>query len=365
MLAALLTAAADAVTQAPQRSAVTFSRDVAPILFQNCGICHHPGGPAPFSLLTYPDARQHATQIAAATKSRYMPPWKSQPGLVQFVGQRHLTNEEIGTIEKWVAGGTLEGEGAPAAPEWTEGWQLGKPDLVVSLPQPYTLPAEGVDVSRVFVLPVPLNAMRYVKGLEFRPGNSRVVHHANIRIDRTRASRRLDEADPVPGYDGLILRSATFPDGYFLGWTPGQISPLLPKGLAWRLDSGADLVVEIHMQPSGRPEAVNPAIGLYFTDDPPARTPVMLRLGRQNIDIAPGDSHYVEEDSFVLPVDVDLQALQPHAHHRAREVTGLATFPDGTSRWLIKIDAWDFRWQHVYRLASPMFLPRGTTISMR
>ena len=363
-LAGLLTLPLDAAAQAP-RSPVTFARDIAPIVFQNCGICHHPGGPAPFSLLTYADARQHATQIVAATKSRYMPPWKSEPGLVEFVGQRHLTSLEISTIERWVTDGTLEGEGAPASPEWTEGWQLGKPDLVVSLPQPYTLPAEGIDVSRVFVLPLPTGAMRYVKGLEFRPGNPRVVHHANIRIDRTPASRRLDEADPSPGYNGLIPRSAAFPDGYFLGWTPGQISPLLPKGMAWRLDSGSDLVVEIHMQPSGRPEAVNPSIGLYFTDDPPERTPVMLRLGRQNIDITPGDSRYVEEDSFVLPVDVDLQALQPHAHHRAREVTGLATFPDGTSRWLIKIDSWDFRWQHVYRLVSPMFLPRGTTVSMR
>lgn len=365
MLAGLLAMRVDPAAQTAERSPVTFAHDIAPIIFQNCGICHHPGGPAPFSLLTYSDARQRATQIAAATKSRYMPPWKSEPGLVEFVGQRHLTNDEISAIERWVAGGTLEGEGAPAAPAWTEGWQLGKPDLVVSLPQPYTLPAEGVDVSRVFVLPVPLGAMRYVKGLEFRPGNPRVVHHANIRIDRTPASRRLDDADPSPGYDGLILRSATFPDGYFLGWTPGQISPLLPKGMSWRLDPGSDLVVEIHMQPSGRPEAVDPSIGLYFSDDPPERPPVMIRLGRQNIDIAAGDSHYVEEDSFVLPVDADLQALQPHAHHRAREVTGLATFPDGTSRWLIRIDSWDFRWQHVYRLVSPMFLPRGTTVSMR
>jgi len=215
------------------------------------------------------------------------------------------------------------------------------------------------------VLPVPTTSRRYVRGLEFRPGNPRVVHHANIRIDPTRASRQLDERDPDPGYDGIILRSAVFPDGYFLGWTPGQVSPLLPKGMAWVLEPGSDLVVEIHMQPSGKPEQVAPSIGLYFTDDPPERTPVTLRLGRQNIDIPAGDSHYVVEDSFVLPVDVELQALQPHAHHRARDVQAVATFPDGTSRRLISIKSWDFRWQHVYRLVSPIALPRGTTISMR
>jgi tetratricopeptide (TPR) repeat protein len=344
---------------------VTFSHDIAPIIFDKCGVCHHPDGPAPFSLLTYTSAKQHATQIAAATRTRFMPPWKSEPGFGEFVGQRHLTDDEIALIERWVASGAPEGDARPLpAPTWTEGWQLGKPDLVVTLPIPYQLPADGIDVSRVFVLPVPTTSRRYVKGLEFRPGNPRVVHHANIRVDPTRASRQLDERDSDPGYDGIILRSAVFPDGYFLGWTPGQVSPLLPKGMAWTLEPNSDLVVEIHMQPSGKVEQVAPSIGLYFTDDPPERTPVMLRLGRQNIDIPAGDSHYVVDDSFVLPVDVELQALQPHAHHRARAVEATATLPDGTTRWLINIKSWDFRWQHVYRLVSPMALPRGTTISM-
>ena len=350
---------------AQSETAVTFTRDIAPIIFEKCGVCHHPDGPAPFGLLTYAAAKQRASQILAATRSRFMPPWKSEPGFGEFIGQRHLTGEEMALIERWVAGGAIEGDGPSLpAPTWSEGWQLGKPDLVVSLATPYQLRSDGIDVSRVFVLPVPTTSLRYVKGLEFRPGNPRVVHHANIRVDRTRASRQLDERDPDPGYDGIILRSAVFPDGYFLGWTPGQVSPLLPKGMAWRLEPGSDLVVEIHMQPTGKPEPVAPSIGLYFADDPPERTPVMLRLGRQNIYISPGDSRYVVEDSFVLPVDVEVEALQPHAHHRAREVGAIATFPDGTGRWLINIKNWDFRWQHVYRLVSPLALPRGTTISM-
>ncbi len=365
VLAAVVWIAHAAAAQAPELSLVTFSRDVGPILVDKCAICHHPDGPAPFSLLTYDAVKQHATQIAAAVRTRFMPPWKSEPGFGDFVGQRHLTDDEIALIDRWVAGGALEGDARPlAAPAWTEGWQLGKPDLVVSLAEPYQLRPDGIDVSRVFVLPVPTTGRRYVKGLEFRPGNPRVVHHANIRVDPTGASRQLDERNPGPGYDGVILRSAVFPDGYFLGWTPGQVSPLLPKGMAWRLEPGSDLVVEIHMQPTGKIEVIAPSIGLYFTDDPPERTPVMLRLGRQNLDIAAGDSRYVVEDSFVLPVDVEVQALQPHAHHRAREVGAIATLPDGTSRWLINIKSWDFRWQHVYRLVSPLALPRGTTISM-
>ena len=124
------------------------------------------------------------------------------------------------------------------------------------------MPAGGTDAFPIFVMPIPPKARRYVRGLEFRPGNARVVHHANIRIDRTATSRRLDEADPAPGYDGLIARTAEYPDGHFLGWTPGQAGPLLPKGLAWTLDANTDLVVELPMQPSGKAETVAPSIGL-------------------------------------------------------------------------------------------------------
>jgi tetratricopeptide (TPR) repeat protein len=346
---------------------VTFAKDVAPIIFDRCGICHHADGAAPFSLLTYAAARQRATLIAAVTKSRFMPPWKSEPGYGEFIGHRPLSDAEIGVMQQWVADGAPEGDSRdlPPQPQWIEGWQLGKPDVIVTLSQPYVLQADGTDVSRVFVLPVPVRMMRYVKGLEFRPGNPKVVHHANIRIDRTPASRQLDDQDPAPGYDGLLLHSAVYPDGHFLGWTPGQVAPLLPKGLAWSIGPGTDLVVEMHMKPTGKAEVVEPSIGLYFGDDPPERTPAMLRLGRQSIDIAAGKKDYAVTDSFVLPVDVEVQAVQPHAHYRAREIRGVATLPDGTTKWLIYIKDWDFRWQHVYRYVTPFALPKGTTLTMR
>jgi Flp pilus assembly protein TadD len=351
----------------------TYTHDVAPLLVDRCGMCHHPGGSAPFSLLTYADVRRRATQIATVTSRRFMPPWKADPADGPFIGQHPLDDREIALIRRWVDEGAVEGDplDLPASVRraqggrvWTEGWQLGTPDLVVTLPQPYTLQAEGSDVFRIFVIPLPVDRMRFVRGLQFRPGNPAVVHHANIRVDRTPASRALDEADPGPGYSGLILRSAEYPEGHFLGWTPGQIAPLLPKDLAWRLDRHTDLVVETHMQPSGKPEAVQPSIGLYFSDEAPTRTPAMLRLGRQNIDIPAGDGHYTITDSYVLPVDVEIQAVQPHAHYRARQIRGEATLPDGTKRPLIRIDDWDFRWQHVYQYVTPFWLPKGTTLSM-
>jgi tetratricopeptide (TPR) repeat protein len=296
-----------------------------------------------------------------------MPPWRATSEYGSFLGQHPLTDAEIDLIQQWVSEGAAEGDprDLPPVPTLVDGWQLGKPDLVVTLSEPYTLRADGTDLFRIFVIPLPVDTIRYVTGLEFHPGNARVVHHANIRIDRTRTSRRLDDEDPTPGYEGLIARSATYPDGHFLGWTPGQVAPLLPKGLAWQLAPETDLVVEIHMQPSGKPEVVQPSVGLYFGNDPPERTPLMLRLGRQNIDIPAGEKNYTVTDSFVLPVDVEVQAVQPHAHYRAHEVTGTATLPDGTTKTLIHIGNWDFRWQHVYRYVAPFVLPKGTTLAMR
>jgi tetratricopeptide (TPR) repeat protein len=344
---------------------VTFTRDVAPILYARCVSCHRPDGPAPFSLLTYGDAKQRATLIAAVTRQRYMPPWKPEPGYGDFIGARALTDREIDAIDRWASRGAIEGRAAdlPAAPRWKGGWQLGTPDLVVTLPD-YTLRPggdNGADVFRNFVVPLPVTRARHVRGLEFRAGN-RAVHHANIRIDRTPASRRLDDDDPAPGYEGVILRSADYPDGHFLGWTPGQIAPLAPPGLAWTLEPASDLVVQLHLKPDGKPERIQPAIGIYFTDEAPTRTPAILRLGRQSIDIAPGVSEYRITDSYVLPVDVEVHAVQPHAHYRARDVRAWADMPDGTRRWLIRVARWDFNWQDQYRYSAPFWLPAGTTI---
>jgi mono/diheme cytochrome c family protein len=353
---------------AQSQSLVTFNKEIAPILYSRCATCHRPDGAAPFELISYESAKRRATQIAEATRSRLMPPWKAEPGYGgAFVDQHPLTSEQIDLIDRWAKEGAAEGSPGdrPRVPSFPSGWQLGSPDQVLTFSEPYLLAAGGADTLRVFVIPIPTASRRYVRGLEFRPGNSSVVHHANIRIDRTPRSRQLDADDPQPGYEGLMANSAMYPDGHFLGWTPGQVAPLLPKGLAWTLDPGTDLVVELHLQPTGKPEKIAPSFGLYYTSEPPSRTPAMLRLGRQDIDIPAGENAYTVTDSYVLPVNVELEAVQPHAHYRAREVRGTATLPDGTMRWLIYIKDWDFRWQHVYRLAKPFALPRGTVLSMQ
>jgi tetratricopeptide (TPR) repeat protein len=339
---------------------ITFSEHIAPVVYERCAPCHRPGGPAPFSLLSYDDVRQRATLIAQATRARYMPPWKPDAPSGTFVGERRLTEREIDLFDQWARNGALEGEHAPQPPPPWSDWQLGTPDVVVTLPE-YTLRPDGLDVFRNFVVAVPGTGTRYVRGLEFHPGSS-AVHHANIRVDYTATGERMDLADPDPGYEGVIPRTADYPDGHFLGWTPGQVPPVAPKGLAWRLGEHARFVVQLHMRPNGKAEPVRPAIGLYFTNDAPAQLPVMLRLGRQNIDIPAGDARYLSLDEYTVPVDVQVNALQPHSHYRAVEVRASATLPDGSTRPLISIPHWDFGWQDVYRLVSPFWLPAGTRI---
>jgi len=345
---------------------VTFTRDIAPIVFTSCVSCHRKGGPAPFALTTYDDVRRRATQIAIVTRTRFMPPWKVEPGVGHFVGQDPLSSDQIARLEKWAASGTPEGDprALPPLPSLPDGWLLGQPDLIVKPSRAYTLQAQPTDAFRIFAIRLPVTKRTYVRGIEFHPGNARVVHHANIRIDRTEATRKLDEADPLPGYDGLMPRSAEYPEGHFLGWTPGQVAPLVAPDLAWTLEPGSDLVVQLHLQPSGAVEQVLPEIGLYFSDRPPTRIPTILRLGSQSIEIPPGEPRYVIRDAYTLPVDADLLAVQPHAHYRAREIRGTAHLPDGTSRLVMHITDWDFRWQHVYREVTPIRLPKGTRLSM-
>jgi len=353
--------------QAFAQETVTFSKHIAPLVFAHCATCHRPGQVAPFSLLTYEDVRPRARQIAEATKSRQMPPWKPEPGHGVFQGERRLTDAEIALFQQWVGGGMVRGNPAdmPAAPAWHEGWQLGAPDLVVTMLEPYVLPAQARDVFRTFVLPIPVADATYVRAVEFRPGNHHVVHHANIKIDRTRLSRRRDEDEPGAGYEGGGSREARFPDGLFLGWTPGQSPRVSPDGMSWHLEPQSDLVVELHLMPGEKPEPVQVSIGLFFTDRPPAKTGYMLRLGRQDLDIAAGQTDYLNADAYTLPVDVDVLAIQPHAHYLAREIRAWATLPDGTTEPLISIRDWDFHWQDIYTYAQPVTLPRGTRIEMR
>jgi len=355
----------------PAHQPVTFTADVAPIIAAHCSSCHRPSGVGPFSLLTYADVRQRSTLIAQVVERRIMPPWKPLQPKGTFLDDRSLTADEIALLRQWVADGSIEGARArterPAAEDSAsaERWNLGPPDLIVRMEEPYEVPASGTDVFRSFVIPIRTSAPRFVRAVEFHPGNLRAVHHANIGIDLTGASRRRDTREDGPGYAGGLLPDAAYPAGFLLGWAPGETPRASPEGTAWRLTPGSDLVLGMHLQTTGKPELVQASVGIYFTDQPPTRTPVGLRLGSRAIDIPAGDDHYVVNDRYVLPVDVELVGLRPHAHFLATRMDVRAELPDGTARDLLTIQAWDFRWQEVYRYARPLVLPRGTALTMR
>ena len=355
-----------AIPPEPAAGPVTFNLDVAPIVHRRCAPCHRPGQVAPFSLLTYEEVKARASQIEVVTRTRYMPPWLPESGKGRFVGNRRLTVRELELLQEWLQGDLAQGDPAdlPPPPEWPQGWQLGEPDLVIRMPQVYTLPADGPDVVRNFVIPSPVDRTRYVRGVEFRPGNAPIVHHVVILVDSTGTSRAHEAKDPEPGYDGMLYNQATSPGGHFEGWTPGKSPFLRPADMAWRLDPGTDVVFQLHMLPTGKPEPIQSSLGLFFAKDPPTKTPYMLRLGSKVIDIEAGDAAYKIRDTYRLPVDTRLLSVYPHAHYIAREMKGTARLPDGRLRWLVHIRDWDFNWQDEYRYSFPISLPAGTTLEM-
>ncbi|HLE69677.1 MAG TPA: tetratricopeptide repeat protein [Vicinamibacteria bacterium] len=348
----------------------TFDRDVLPLVLEKCASCHRPEGFAPFPLVSYQDVRSRGRQILEAIESGFMPPWLPEPGFGAFARERRLTPEERSMLREWVEGGAPEGDenDRVVSPSLSRTWPLGEPDLVVEMSRSYTLAPGapgGEDVYRNFVVPVPIETPTFVRALDLHPGNPKIVHHARILVDGSGASRRLDEEDAEPGYDGMLVDGGEFPEGLFLGWSPGKMPIEGEEALVWPLEPSTDLVLQLHLMPSGKPEEIRATVGLYFTDEPPEKRAAVLQLGSRTIDIPAGDPSHPVEDSYVLPADVDVIGIYPHAHFLCHEMQAFATLPDGTRTWLLWIRNWDFYWQDEYRYEAPVALPRGTTIAMR
>lgn len=375
------------------QSPVTFSEHVAPIVFANCTPCHRPGEAAPFSLLNYRDARPLAKAIASATASRVMPPWKAGPSDFAFDNARRLTDEQIATIQRWVADGAPEGDPAkvPALPRFTEGWQLGQPDLAVSMSEAFEVPATGPDVYRNFVVPLNLDRDVWVRAIDFRPSARSVVHHSLFFLDATGAAREEDARDATPGFPGgmgggrvvgtgrgvaAILTNTgntqAQADGVARaaglgGWALGGRALELPTGLAFFVPKGSDLILSTHFHPSGKPEREKSSIGLYFAPGPPTQAFTTIQLPPvfgvfEGLDIPAGQERYTISDSFVIPVDVRAFAVGAHAHYLGKEFTLKATLPDGSVKTLLAIGDWDFAWQERYRYKDFVSLPKGTRL---
>ncbi len=342
------------------QTGVTFSHDVAPILYSQCVVCHRPGGVAPFSLMTYQDAAKRAALLATVTTKRYMPPWL--PSEPEFAHARRLTAAQISTLARWAASGAAEGNPAetPAPPVFRDGWQLGKPDLIARMRTAFAVPAEGPDLYQCFPLPSPAGPNRWVRALDIRPGNPKVVHHALLFQDITGTAWKRNNGAGYPcfGTPGFL------PARGLGGWTPGAIPFQTPADAPELLHGNATLVLQVHYHPIGRAETDLTSVALYFTDQKPRRTIMDVPLGSNRIDIPAGARDYKVTDHFTLPVTVDVIAINPHAHYICREMYGYAVLPDGSRRILIHIPHWDFDWQQQYTYATPVRLPEGTRLEM-
>jgi hypothetical protein len=345
--------------------AITFNKHIAPLVFTSCTGCHRPGEVAPFPLQSFEDVSKRARQIARVTKSRYMPPWKAEPGFGDFHDSRRLSDPQVELFQRWIDGGSKEGDKAdlPVAPKFTEGWQLGEPDLVLKMPEAFTLVAEGRDVYQCFVLPTNLTEDKFVTAIEFRPSNRRIVHHAILYLDNTGAARKKDAADPTPGFSSFG-GPGFLPTGGLGGWAPGAFPRHLPDGIARPLKKGSDVIVQTHFHPSGKTETEQSTIGLYFAKKPPEKTLANIPLKSRDINIPPGEKNYKVTSSFELPCDVQVIGITPHAHLICKDMKGTARLPDGTTRPLIWISDWDFNWQEQYQYAKPLKLPQGTRLEM-
>jgi hypothetical protein len=344
---------------------VTFSEHIAPIIFRNCTACHRPEEAAPFKLMTYRDVQKRGRTILQVVERRYMPPWQPEPGHGEFRDERRLSDRQIALIRRWVQGGMAEGEPRmlPELPKFQDGWHHGKPDLIVTMDRAFAVPASGPDVYRNFVLRLNLPEDKWVTAIELRPSARAVVHHALYFSDSNRAARKLDGQDGQPGFAGMAFRGSGFIGGWAVGATPRR----LPDGLALPLPRGSDLVVQIHFQPSGKPEKEQLIVGLYFAARAPARTLVDAQLPPAfglfaGIDIPPDKADYTVTDSFTLPVDVELVTCTPHAHYLGKSLRSWAVLPAGKTRPLFWIKDWDFNWQGTYTYKQSVRLPKGTVL---
>jgi hypothetical protein len=353
-----------------QAEEVTFAKDIAPIVYGNCTQCHRPGEAGGLSFRSYDEVKSSAKLIAKVTASGYMPPWKVTPGHGDFLNARGLSAAQVGLIQSWVAQGMPEGDPAlaPPLPVFTEGWQLGEPDLVVTMPDQFTVPASGPDVYVNFVVPLPaIPAGKYLRAIEYRPTAKTTAHHTLFALDTKGLGRELDADEPGPGFSGM---AAGLRKSRIGGWALGGVPAPYPKGAAVPIPAGADLILEAHFHPSGKEEVEQAKLGIFLTDEVPTHqlvnVPVPFQFGvGLNLRIPAGEKHYEVSDTFTLPVDSEIHNIFPHAHYICKEMQATATLPDGTEKELIWITDWDFAWQEQYTFREPVKVPAGTVVKAR
>ena len=346
--------------------AVTFSRDIAPLLQQHCQECHRPGGGAPFTLSKYEHVFSRRTKILEAVEKRYMPPWKAVPGYGDLAGERRLSDAEIATVARWVAGGAREGAPGdrPLPRTFTNAAGIAAPDVVLRPEQSFTVPARAGDLYRCFSVQTSFGEDRYFTAADVVPGNSKIVHHVLAMVDAEGHSARIPSRDGLPGYPcfgGPGFRI----DGYLGGWAPGARPWILPEGVAMLLPKGARVVFQLHYHnPRLTAETDHSELRLRAANGPVPKRLRFMRVGQFQLIIPAGAARHEIEAGLVVGRPMRIIAIHPHMHLLGREMKVWAKASDDSVTPLIHIDDWDFNWQGFYFYRAPVALPVGTWIEL-
>jgi mono/diheme cytochrome c family protein len=392
----------------PASKQITFTKDVAPILFKNCAGCHRPDDIAPFSVLSYKDARPWAKSIREKVASREMPPWGADPRHGEFSNEARLKQSEIDAIVGWVDGGAKEGDSKdmPPAPDFSEDWKIGKPDVTLTMPEEFTLDARGADDYIYFRVPTNFTEDKWIQAAEFRPGNKRVVHHAVVFIEtpqmidaaKNRARRSGREFDPRR--DASVFERAPGPEEYFFkegsvwrtkaetpviddacgrsnpgvksvsagagsviltAYAPGKNPDIYQPGTAKRVPAGSNLIFQMHYsKTTGKPEKDRTSVSLVFAKQPVDKTIETLTVINSLFLIPPGAENHEATACYNVPRDIQFVNYFPHMHVRGKAMKYEVVYPDGRRETLLQVDKYNFNWQTLYILRNPLSVPKGS-----
>ena len=391
------------------RAVSTFSKDVAPILFQHCASCHRPNDVAPFSVLSYADVRPWARSIREKVITREMPPWYPDQRFGEFINDSRLNKSEIDTIVNWVDRGALEGDpkDLPPLPSYIAGWTIGKPDRILTMSKEYTVEPNAPDVYVYAVIPTGFKEDKWIQAAEIRPGNKRVVHHAIAHVltpeaikkseqrgddaHRSETDRSEGEAPIFYKQGGLsrvkmdapvIDDGANAPNGgaafkrrisdqgsdlfsmLLASYAPGKEPDLFPQGTAKRVPAGSVIVLQIHYSSFRgniqKPEKDVTTVGLAFANEPPEKEVLTLTVQNHFFKIPPGAPSHEVTASSEFDQDVDLINYMPHMHLRGKDMKYEVVYPDHARQTLLWLPKFNFNWQTVYRLKTPVRIPKGS-----
>jgi hypothetical protein len=345
-----------------QTSKVTYHEDVEPVLQRHCQTCHRPGEAAPFSMLTYKDTRPWASSMKRAAVNRKMPPWHADPAVGHFGNDRRLSQEEIDVIARWADAGAPEGDPkkAPAPLTFVEGWNIGKPDKILEMPQAFSVPATGTIDYQWIVMPLGLDKDTWIEGVEVRPGDRSVVHHV-IAFYRRPGSNWLVDAKPgIPTPKGSGDSEAGMSDGAIGGYVPGLPAARLAPGRAILLPAGADIVLQVHYNATGKATTDRTKVGIVYAKKDVVERSFQIGLANPSFVIPPGDPNYRVDADVTIDSDLRVLAFTPHMHLRGKSFEFRAVLPDGSREVLLRVPKYDFNWQLTYELAQERVFPRGT-----